>query len=122
VVERNVQSYIASQANATEKSADKPQKQKKLIIDHLYIEGAKADVSAAALEGRALTIPIPDIHLQGLGEKSGGATPAEIAGQVVSALKHSVAPHVTSSPAKSVVNGIKNGANAAVNAVKGLFK
>ncbi len=122
VIERNVQSYIALQANATDKSAQKPQTQKKLIIDHLYIQGAKADVSAAVLDGRALTVPIADIHLQALGEKSGGATPAEIAGQVVNAIKHSVAPHVTSSPAGEVVNGIKHGAKAAVNAVKGLFK
>jgi len=122
VIARNVQRYITSQANGTEKPADKPQKQKKLIIDHLYIQGAKADVSATVLEGRTITVPIADIHLQGLGEKSGGATPAEIAGEVVGAIKHSIAPHLTASPVNTVVNGIKNGAKATVNAVKGLFK
>ncbi len=128
VIERNVRSYIATQtggaptSDTASKSKDKTEKKKKLIIDHLYIQDAKADVSAALLQGHALTVPIADIHLQGLGEKSGGATPAEVTEQVVSAVKNSVTKSVTTAPATGIVNGIKNGAKAAVNAVKGLFK
>jgi hypothetical protein len=122
VIERNVQVYIAAQTGATPKQQDKAGKKKKLIIDHLYIQGAKADVSAALLQGRTLTVPISDIHLQGLGAKSGGETPAEVTEQVVNAVKNSVTKSVTMAPATGLVNGIKNGTKAAVDAVKGLFK
>jgi uncharacterized protein involved in outer membrane biogenesis len=129
VIERNVQSYVAAQTAALGVGGSgaggpggKSGKQKKLIIDNLYIQGAKADVSAAMLEGRALSVPINDIHLQGIGEKTGGATPAEVTSQVVGAVTRSVTRSVTTAPVTGLVNGIKNGAKAAVDAVKGLFK
>jgi hypothetical protein len=112
VIERNVQRYIAAQSgagnavNGTEKS-----KQRKLIIEHLYIQGARADASTTMLQGRALTVEIADIHLQTLGERSGGATPAEVSAQVVSAVTHAVLKSVALAP----VNGV-------VNAIKGFFK
>lgn len=112
VIERNVQAYIAAQSGGSNsvKGADKA-KQRKLIIEHLYIQGARADASSAMLQGRSVTVDIPEIHLQALGEKSGGATPAEVSAQVVAAVTHAVLKSVAMAP----VNGM-------VNAIKGLFK
>lgn len=114
VIERNVQRYIAEQtgsAGVTAASGKGTAASRKLIIEHLYIQGARADASTAMLQGRSLTVDIADIHLQSLGEKSGGATPAEVSAQVVGAVTHAVLKSVAMAP----VNGV-------VNAIKGLFK
>lgn len=112
VIERNVQAYIAGQSGATPavKPTDKGS-QKKLIIEHLYIQAARADASTAMLQGRTLTVDIADIHLQGLGAKSGGATPAQVSAQVVGAVSNAVLKSVAMAP----VNGV-------VNVIKGFFK
>ena len=112
VIERNVQAYIAAQSGTAPaaKGSDKS-KPKKLIIEHLYIQSARADASTAMLQGRTVTVDIADIHLQGLGAKSGGATPAQVSAQVVGAVSNAVLKSVAMAP----VNGV-------VNAIKGLFK
>lgn len=129
VIERNVQAYIDAQTqrnasgNIDGKSVAKnPAKQKKLIIEHLYIQDARAEVSTALLQGRTLTVDMADIHLKALGEKTGGATPAEVSVEVVNAVTNAVMKSAALAPVQGVVNSIKNGAKAAGDAIKGLFK
>lgn len=58
----------------------------KLVIEDLYIRGGEVSVSAGFLEGKALGTPLPDIHLEDIGKDDGGASPAEVASQVISSL------------------------------------
>lgn len=122
VIQRQVEAYIA--ANATAKDpAEKKGPAKKLIIDHLSIQGAKANVSADWLQGKAVSVPLADIHLVDMGKKTNGITPAEAARQVVNALTQNATKAVA--PLKlggSVVDGVKKGAASATDAVKGFFK
>ena len=50
---------------------------KKVIIRHFYFEDGKVRLSAALLQGKALALPIPDLHLTGIGEKTNGETIGE---------------------------------------------
>lgn len=66
----------------------------KVVIRKLVIEGGKIDAKVAALEDKPLSADLPRIQLTGIGEKSGGATGAEVAEQVVSAIIARVGPAV----------------------------
>jgi len=68
--------------NAPAKSgATKPVK--KLQVDDFLITGAKVHVSLTGLVNREMTLPLPDIHLTGLGAGSDGITPAQLTKEVL---------------------------------------
>src|SRR3546814_1619733 len=49
----------------------------------LVISGGKIGISAAALQGRSLSSPLPTIHLKDIGKDKGGASPAEVAQKII---------------------------------------
>jgi len=59
---------------------------KKLQIDEFTLTGGKVNVSTALLGGKALSVPLPDIQLRGLGTSSEGITGAEVMRRVFSEL------------------------------------
>lgn len=61
----------------------------KVVINDLYIRGGKVNVSASLMKGKVLTTPLPEIHLQDIGKESGGASPAEVVDQVITAITKS---------------------------------
>lgn len=101
---------------------------RKLIIDDLVIRQGQVGVSATLLKGKSLTAPLPEIHLTNIGKSSGGATPAQVAGQVLAAISGAAAKVGSSELAKSlgsVVNGAgptASGASQGVGSqIKGLL-
>jgi hypothetical protein len=52
--------------------------EKKIVIENLVIQDGKVGVSAALLQGRTLSVPLPEIRLRDIGKDKGGASPAEI--------------------------------------------
>lgn len=121
VLQRNVEAYVASKKGSAQ-PASGSQTEKKVVIDHLYIKGASAQVSAPLLKGKALTVPVPDLHLRDIGKKSGGATVGEASRQVFSAMTQSVKRGVSSLKLGALVDGVKDGAGSVSESVKGWFK
>ena len=111
-IQRNVSAYLAS--HGSKESAGK-----KLIIDQLTIRGGKAEISAAALQGKRMAVPLADVHLRDIGKKQGGASPALVAEQVVGALSYGATR--AAAGISGAVDSLKNGAAAAGNAIKNLF-
>ena len=81
-------------------------------------------VSAAELQGKALSAPLPDIHLTDIGKKSGGATAGEVAQQVLAAVGQAATRAATSLPdvGKLVGSAKEEAAGAAKGAGGGLKK
>lgn len=119
VIQRHVDNYVAQKLGTSDKSKGK---EKKMIIEHLYIRGAKASVSAEMLKGKSMTVPLPDMHLTDIGKKTNGATAGEVAKQVLGALTQSVSKAVGSLNLGGAVDAVKKGTNSAVDTVKGFFK
>lgn len=121
VIQRNVENYVAQWSNAPQPNAQS-EKARKLIIDHLFIRGGKVEVSSVALQGKAMVLPMADIHLTDLGRESGGATPAQVAQKVVGAVTQAVKRATFGVQLDGAVESVKRGVGQAVDAVKGLFK
>ena len=71
-----------SSSSSSSSSSDGP----KVVINNLYIKDGEISVSATLFEGKTLTTGLPDIHLKDIGKESGGASPAEVADQIISSI------------------------------------
>lgn len=59
---------------------------KKVVIRKLDVDGTRLNVAMTAMMGAAVPVPMPPIHMEGIGEESGGATPLEAVQSVVGAV------------------------------------
>ncbi|MBF0323458.1 MAG: hypothetical protein HQL42_00160 [Alphaproteobacteria bacterium] len=88
VIQKNV---AAKTGGGGQKAQDKPAakgEEKKLVIDRMAITGGTVTL-ATAMPGVKGSANLADIVLTGIGKKSGGATGAEIAAQVLDAITKS---------------------------------
>lgn len=118
VIQRQVEAYLA-QHGGSDSPKDKPAK--KFIIDQLRISGAKVDLSTGLLQGKALTMPLADVHLKDIGKKNGGATGAEVAREVMGALTKGATNLASKASIGGAVDSVKESASKAGNAIKELF-
>ncbi|WP_033067019.1 hypothetical protein [Thalassospira australica] len=118
----------------------------KIIIDNVYVRNGDVGISAGVLQGKKLSASLPEIHLTDVGKDEGGATPAEVAGEILTAINASVFKAVSSLNVDGLLQGVgdlgkgvvgavgavggaasgggtklKDGADALGGAVKGLF-
>jgi hypothetical protein len=108
----------------------------KLIIENLYIDDGSIAVSSALKPGEPLSTPLPDMHLRNIGKSSGGASPAEVAQQILTALTRNAGSAVGKIDLKKlkdvgitlpgepagITEGVKEGLGGAGDKLKGLFQ
>jgi len=92
---------------------------KKLIVEELTIRNAKAQASAAFMQGKTVGVALPDITLKNLGRAKGGITPGELGQEVAAALKARLAGAVNFD---RVLKSTGEPLDKAGTALKGLFK
>ncbi len=76
---------MQSKAGGGEKSSGGDKKAPNIIIENLYLRDSSVAVIAPLLNEK-LSVPLPTIHLTDIGREGKGATPEEIADQVMSAV------------------------------------
>jgi hypothetical protein len=107
-IQDNLSSDDAKTASTTPASSGGEKKQKKFIVKDLVLKGAKVHLNITGLGvPMSATVPIPDIHLQNVGEKTGGVTAAELCQQVMKPLYDSIykaAADLASGAVKNVEN------------------
>ena len=140
-IQRNVESFVQRVSGPTGAADDGSGT--KVVIDNLYVRNGQVSVSAAMLQGKKLSSSLPEIHLKDIGKAEGGATPAKVAEEVITALNAAVFKSVSSLNVDGLLQGVgdlskgvtgliggaavgtggavKNGAGALEGAVKGLF-
>ncbi len=109
-----------------EKEAEKADAgSKKLLIREFILRDGKVNLAIKGLKGKDLTASLPEIRLQNIGQQQGGATPAEVAKEVFSALYGKISsPDMKDvlqnnlSDMKGQVSGLKTGAEKELDAAK----
>lgn len=92
---------------------------KKLIVEELTIRDAKAQASAAFMQGKTVGVPLPDIALRDIGKAKGGVTAGELGGEIVKTLRARLSSAISfDALAKSVGSAL----DKAGSAIKGLFQ
>lgn len=98
----------------------------RLQVDEFVIRGARVNVAAVPLGGKAMTLPIPDIRLQSLGAEGEGITAADLSKQVVAeVVKGSLGAVAKSADqifkgASEAAKGLGEDGKAAADVVKGI--
>lgn len=83
---KNIEQSTESTGSSDESSEGNNDEPKKIIIQDLQISGGKIHYINPLLGGKALNLDLPDIQLKGIGEKSNGATGAEVAEKIIAVI------------------------------------
>jgi hypothetical protein len=110
-IQKNIASYLGP--------ADSKKEGKKLIVEELTIRDAKAQASAAFMNGKTVNVPLPDITLKNLGKAKGGISPGELGQEITGALKAKLTGAVSFD---RLMKSTGEALEKAGSAVKGLFK
>lgn len=105
------------QPGETKKPEPQTEGGKKVIIRDLQVNGAQVKVSLTALQGVAAPIPLPPVHLTGIGEESGGTSFGEALGKIIGAILGAVTDLVTGA-GKLAVDGVTAVGGVAVDGAK----
>jgi len=126
-IQKNATSYAGGRTPSGAAPANS-QPRRKLVIDDLIIRQGRVGISASLLKGKSLTAPLPEIHMTNIGKSSGGATPGQVAGQVLAAISGAAAKVGSGELAKSMGASVSSagssvsGASQGVGSqIKGLF-
>lgn len=127
----------AEKKEASEKKAEKRQKEagRKVVIKRFHLAGAKVVAASGLLNGKGITLPVPELTLTGIGEKSGGVTTLDVLNEIIRgtgeqsirAVQGSLTEAADSiskeaeSAAKEIAGSVKE-AKAAAKDLKNLFK
>ncbi len=110
-IQKNIASYLGP--------ADSKKEGKKLIVEELTIRDAKAQASAAFMNGKTVNVSLPDIALKNLGKAKGGISPGELGQEITGALKAKLTCAVSFD---RLMKSTGEALEKAGSAVKGLFK
>lgn len=107
----------APEPEAKPKSEPKAEGGKRVIIRDLQVNGSQVKVSLTALQGVAAPIPLPPVHLTGIGEESGGTSFGEALGKIIGAILGAVTD-VATGAGKLAVDGVTAVGGAAADGAK----
>ncbi|OSQ39555.1 hypothetical protein [Thalassospira mesophila] len=112
-IQRNVESFISRVSgpageNATRDADDINDEQggTRVVIDHVYIENGSVAISASFLGGKKLSTSLPSLHLTDIGRDTNGATPAQVAEKVLSAMNSAVINSVSQLNMDGLMQGV----------------
>jgi len=123
-IQKNVDAFAKSMGagGGGQKPAEKSEGGKKVIIEHLYVRGGKIGVSADFLAGKQMNVPLPDIHMTDIGKKKGGASPAEVADQLLTKIGQSATGAVSGLGLDKMMGSAKDAATGATKTLEGATK
>lgn len=86
----NINKAQASQTSSPTEPDSETTATPKLIIDQVDITNVKITATSPLLPDQTILVPIPDLHLTGLGRKTNGATPEQLAKEIGEALLNQI--------------------------------
>lgn len=127
-IQRNVEAFVqrvsgptgagGSDGDASGDAADSGSGTK-VIIDNVYVRNGDVGVSAGFLQGKKLSASLPEIHLTDIGKDDGGATPAEVASEILTAINASVFKAVSNLNVDGLLQGVGDLGKGVVGAIGG---
>jgi uncharacterized protein involved in outer membrane biogenesis len=125
---KQLQANVEAARAGAGSTADESAPGKKLQVDEVIVTGGIVTLAAAALGGKGVTAPLPEIRLTGLGKGADGITAADLSRVVLSAITEGsikVAAGAVTDLGKDATGAAKGAADKAVDSGRGvgdLFK
>jgi uncharacterized protein involved in outer membrane biogenesis len=119
-IQQNINRYVSQ--NFGVNGAPRPEKPgKKLIIDNVYVKNGKIDVTAEILNGREVSIPLPELHLIDIGKRPNGASAGEVTKQILGGIMQGATKAVGGLNLGIGVDSLKKDAGAVADRIKRIF-
>lgn len=138
-IQKNIEAFTGKpsgeKAPETPKPTEPAKPGKKLQIDDVTIQNTKINLSMKLLAGQAISLPMPTLHLTGLGKEKDGKSVGDVVNEIFGAIMNQVTGVVAG--AGDVLKGgaaaiggtasqagktVSDTASKAFGGVKGLFK
>jgi len=116
-IQKNVDAYMAKLGGSDTAKQDDGGEGPKLVIENLYVRGGKLNVSATLLKGKTLSAGLPDIHLKDIGKDDGGATPSEVAKEILTSLNASATKAASSIGVGKTLDSLKDTLSGATEGI-----
>lgn len=121
-LQRNIESVVGTGGEAQSSEAESSAGGKKLVIKDLRVVDGNIQYSNQLLAGKTLDLPLPEIHLTGIGEKSDGVTAGEVTKLILSEINKAAMGAVSKSDAiKDLASGAKDRLKEESGKLKGLL-
>ena len=86
----NLQSSAKAEKKEADKEKDTGGEARKIVINHVIVKDGTVNLTMAALGGKGISAPLPDIHLKDIGKEKEGASPAEAFEEIFASLYESI--------------------------------
>ena len=114
-IQSNVSGYSAGQSSGGE--AESGGEGPNFIIENLYLRGGQVNVMASQFLDNTMSAPLPEIHLTDIGKEEGGATPGEIAQQVMDQVLANISGAVSQIDISGITKNLGDSAKKALESV-----
>lgn len=111
-IQQNIAAYLGPSAKKSDGGG------KKLIVEELTLRDGRAQASAAFLQGKTVSVALPDITLRNLGRAKGGLLPGELGREIAQALQQKLSSAISF---EGLARSAGQALDRAGSAVKGLF-
>lgn len=120
-LKKNIDAFMKEQGLTDGSSEEKTSDEEgpKIIIDHLVIKNGKVTVKAPITLNKKIEGTLPTIDMRDIGKKKGGASPEEVAAQIVDKITSGAMSVVTDLGIGKTLGSLTEGAGEAVKAVGG---
>jgi len=115
---KNIESFTGPSSSSTPAANETPSKPRKFIVRKFRLSEAKATLGVGPA---ALPVPLPALELNNLGLDKGGATPAELSGEVLAQVLASIARAAGTAPINAGAAAGKGTGEAIGGGLKKLF-
>jgi hypothetical protein len=125
----NIRKYSGTSGGRKKESAGKDGgKEKKVVISDLLIQNGKINLSMAALQGKKVTLDMPEIHMTDIGKDDKNATLSDVMGKIFAVVNQNIVStaagsvkEIGKSVEKQVRGSVEKSIGGSVNKLKGLF-
>jgi hypothetical protein len=120
----NINSYTGEEQEEDKEKKQSSDNGPKLIIEDLYINEGNVNVSYEIMNGKTLAVGLPNIHIEDIGKDEDGASPGEVASQVMGTITSGIGTAMGSikESGGEILEKAKQGLKDVGDKLKGLFQ
>jgi len=117
-IQKNIETYLGP-------ADSEPSPGKKLIVEEFKMRDSKAQASAAFMDGKTVTVALPNLTKRNIGKAEGGITPGELGQRIAGAIEKQLLTAVSfdklGKAAQQAGDAIGGAAGGAMDGIKSLF-
>jgi len=121
---KNIESFAGEKPQQKDSGKETAKSETKIQINNFIIKNGKVNMSMSALQGKKISLPLPDIHMKDIGKNKEGSTVSKALGQVFAVVNKNIVKATAGSVKDiggTVGKTVEGTVGKSVNKLKGIF-